>query len=485
MKVFLINPSSYAVENNWAYRKFCAPIAPMGIGYMAAVLEKEGFKVRVIDQFASGVSREAVAALIRKEEPRVVGFSALTPVVPDIKRMVSLIRESGRECAIVAGNIHATCFPGELLSEGVCDIVVRGEGEMTMLEVCRNIRDGNPLCGVKGISFMKGGRVIDTPDRELIGDLDTLPFPAWHLFDIRNYTDTPMVAANKMPLFPVLASRGCQYRCYYCSQDKVYAKVRYREPGCVLDEMEHFNRSMGVGYFGFSDAYFPHDEESGIEFCRLLIKRGLHKKIRWCTETRVDKVTPELLECMKRAGAHLIMYGIEVGNAGILKSLNKGTTLEEARRAVEYTRKAGILTFGLFMIGLPGETRETCLETLRFAKSLNTDIAKFNIAVPYPGSRFFEEYGRKLVHRYPERFTSWADWSHSRGELVFSPAAMSSRQLREFQREAMAKFYIRPGVIFRNFMKGTVSIPNLFLGGFWVIFLFLSGVFRRAKKESI
>jgi radical SAM superfamily enzyme YgiQ (UPF0313 family) len=485
MKVFLINPNSGVVEKNWAYKRFCAPIAPMGIGYMAAVLEKDGFEVRVVDQFASKISVEAVIGLVRKERPRVVGFSALTPVVPDIKRMAASIRECDNECVIVAGNIHATCFPEEMLSGGAADVVVRGEGEMTMLELCRNIRDGKPLRGVKGISYIEEGDVAHAPDRELIGDLDTLPFPAWHLFDIKNYADTPMVAVSKMPLFPVLASRGCPYRCYYCSQDKVYAEVRYRDHNCVLDEMEYFNRSLGVGYFGFSDAYFPHDEKTGIEFCRLLIKRGLHKRIRWCTETRVDKVSPELLACMKRAGAQLIMYGIEVGNAGILQSLDKGTTLEEARRAVEYTRKAGILTFGLFMIGLPGETRETCRETLRFAQSLNTDIAKFNIAVPYPGSRFFEEYGRELARRYPERFTSWADWSHFGGELVFSPLAMNSRQLRRFQREAMVKFYIRPGVIFRNLIKGTVTIPNLFFGGVWVIFLFLSGVFGRAKKESL
>jgi radical SAM superfamily enzyme YgiQ (UPF0313 family) len=482
MKIVLINPNSTIVDKNWAYRRFCAPIAPMGIGYIAAVLEREGHTVRVFDQFAAKSPDTDVLAFIREENPSLIGIAALTTVVPDIKRLVSRIRAVKKNAVIVLGHIHATCFPEDVLREGIADIVVKGEGEMTMAELCRRLGNGKHLEDVPGISFRRNGDIIHNPVRPLLADLDSLPFPAWHLFDPDQYTEGPLVASRKTRLFPVLASRGCAYRCYYCSQDKVYEKVRFRDLRNVVDEMEHFFRRLNVRFFGVSDAYFPWDEESGMEFCDLLQRRGLHKKIRWCTETRVDKVSPRLLRAMKKAGAHLIMYGIEVGNETILRFLKKGTTLDQARAAIRETRKAGILSQGLFIIGLPGETEKTCRQTVDFAKELDCDLVKFNLAVPYPGSRFFEEHGKRSVLSNPERFTSWADWTHLGQDLVFTPRGMDSQMLRRLQRRAMLEYYIRPRVVVRNLLRGTISLQNLFLGGIWLLRMFFVRKLERIKK---
>ncbi len=480
MKVMLINPGSSQIEKSWAYRKFFTPIPPLGLAYMAGMLEKDGFEVLLVDHFALKWSDRVLIDFVERERPDVVGFAALTPVMPDVARLSSLIKSSCRKTRIVAGHIHATCFPEEVLEDGVADIVVRGEGEMTIVEICRRLRDGMDTDDVAGISFIPraGGAVRHNPDRELIADLDSLPFPAWHLVEADKYRQAPLLGVLNTRAFPILASRGCNYRCYYCSQDKLYNKVRYRNLDRVVEEMDYFQRTNGIGFFGFCDAYFPFDEDSGLRFCELMMEKGLHKKVTWSTETRVDKVTPRLLQAMKKAGAHLIMYGVEVGNPGILGKLNKGTTLEQAESAIYETRRAGILSQGLFILGLPGETEQTCRETMRFARKLDCDFAKFNLAVPYPGSRFFEDFRDTGAAAHPERFTSWYDWTQNGGRLMYVPEGMDGDTLRLLQRRAMFFYYMRPRLIFRHLLKGTIGLRNFLFGGLWLISLLFTGIIK-------
>lgn len=485
MKVLLINPNSSLINKSWAYRKFFTPIAPLGLAYIASVLEQNGIEVLLFDQFANKASDRELLYSIKKQKPDMVGFSALTPVISDIKRLVIGIREVSKMSKIVLGNLHATCFPEEVIKEGLADIVVRGEGEMAMLELCQRLIRKEELDGLRGISFKLDEKIIHNPDREIINDLDSLPFPAWHLLNPDHYTEVPLAAINNARAFPIISSRGCPYRCYYCSQDKIYNKVRYRDLNKVVDEMEYFNSILKIKFFGFSDAYFPFDEELGLEFCDIVIRQGLHKKLRWATETRVDKVTSRLLKAMKEAGCHLIMYGVEVGNTSILRSLDKGTTLEQAKMAFRETRKVGILNQGLFILGLPGESIETCRDTINFAKELDCDIVKFNLAMPYPGSRFFEDYKKNKKVENPEKFSSWFDWLSSNGELVYTPTNMDSDTLRYFQRRAMLEFYVRPKVIIRHILKRTISYKNIFYGGLWLILLFCYGSIRKLRHPFI
>ncbi len=479
MDVLLINPASRLINTNWAYRRFFRPIPPLGLCYIAGVLNNNGIETAVVDQYAELTEDTEIADLIRKEKPLLVGFSSLTPIMPDIRRIVKYIQGLRIDTKIALGNIHATCFPEEIIREGVADIVIRGEGEITMLELCRAIKENKGLENIPGISFAKNGEVIHNPDRGLIEDLDSLSFPAWDLLSLDKYTEVPVVGIRNTRAFPIVASRGCDYRCYYCSQDKVYNKVRYRKLERVIDEMEFFYEKLKIKIFGFSDAYFPFDEESGLKFCDLVIKRGLHKKVKWCTETRVDKVTTRLLRAMKQSGAYLVMYGVEVGNQKVLNGIKKGTTLEQARFAVRETRKAGISTLGLFMLGLPGENEKTCRDTVRLAKELDCDFVKFNIAVPYPGSKFFNDCIKDKDFKDPEKFTSWYDWLSSEGEFIYCPKDLSSGALRKLQRRAMFEYYVRPKIIFRHIIKGSISLENLVYGFFWLASLHLKGILKK------
>jgi radical SAM superfamily enzyme YgiQ (UPF0313 family) len=277
----------------------------------------------------------------------------------------------------------------------------------------------------------------------------------------------------------IQASRGCPYRCFFCGQETMNKKVRTKHPMRLADEIEFFHKTLGVKYFGFIDAYFPLAEQQGYDFAGELIRRGLHKKIKWFSETRVDKIDYELLAALKKSGLYLMQYGFESGNQQVLDNMNKMITLEQSRRAMAATKKAGIFSVGLFILGMPGETADTCRQTIRFARELDCDIAKFNIATPYPGSRFFAQYCDRLPKGIlTSRMTSWLDWSMGQNELVYSPEGLSCRDLVNMQRRAMYDFYVRPRMIFRHLAKQTIPFSQLLFGGGLLVTKYLKSKFE-------
>ncbi|MBM3244808.1 MAG: radical SAM protein [Candidatus Omnitrophica bacterium] len=462
MKVILINPTSKFIKSHRIYRQFLAPIPPLGLAYIAAVLEKEGVCVELIDMFAGRISQEDVVKRILTVKPDIVGFSVLTPVLADVKLLVQEVKDRGIKTNIVLGNTHASCFSTELLNCGCADIVVRGEGELAMAELCRALVNGADLSNIKGISYISDGKVHHNEGGNIVEDLDSLPYPAFRLLDLNHYREFPMNSVRGGRFLPIGASRGCPYDCYFCAQDTINKKVRYRKMKQVVDEIEYMHTKLQVKYFGFTDAYFPFSESTGLEFCEHMVSRGLHKKIKWFTENRVDKVNRNLLLKMKEAGLHQIMYGIETGSQEVLDKINKKTTIAQAREAVKYTKEAKILSLGLYVLGLPGETREQREETIRFAKELDTDIAKFNIIIPYPGSQFFNDQVAHDRIDDPEKYSSWYS------TFCFDFGITNHRQLIELQRRAMVAYYFRPNVIFRFFKMGIASYKNIFFGASWL-----------------
>ena len=469
MRILLINPSSELNIEAKKYSRFVSPLPPSGIAYIAAVLEADGFEVFIEDQFASRIGNKQLLERIKSLSPQIIGFSCLTTAMNNVGFLINEIKKQDKNIKIVLGNIHPTLFAQEVLERGLADVAVRGEGEFSMLETACTLQKEGDLGRVKGISFKRDGQVFHNPDRELIPELKSLPYPAWHLFDLSLYTNFPVIGVYNEIILPIQASRGCPYRCYFCSQDKVYPVSRYRKIKDVVDEIEALADKFQVKHFGFNDAYFPFSVEHGLEFCDELIRRGLHRRIRWITETRVDKVNSELLKKMKEAGLRLILYGFESGNQKILDSINKSATLEQARKAVAMTKKAGVFISGLFILGLPGETRQTCLDTIRFAKEIDPEIAKFNIAVPFPGSKFFEDQKSRLggLAEY-RKFSSWYDFYSAKGNLIYSPDSIASEELRNLQRKAMFEFYLRPAKIWKHLTGRIFPLRDL-LYGFYVL----------------
>jgi radical SAM superfamily enzyme YgiQ (UPF0313 family) len=261
-----------------------------------------------------------------------------------------------------------------------------------------------------------------------------------------------MLGLKKKKFLPILASRGCPYQCIFCAQEKIHTKIRYRKVSSIIDEIEFMYRKYNIDCFVFNDPFFPFSIQQGLEFCNEFVKRGLHRKIIWIAESRVDKVNSELLETMRNSGAYLIMYGFEAGTQKTLDILKKEYTLEQSLEAMRLTKKVGIHTLGLFMLGTPGETKEDCEETIRFSKKLDCTIAKFNIVVPYPGTYLFERYRRRFDIEDSEKFMSWLDWSTNvnLNDMIYVSDTMNAEELVELQRKAMFQFYVRPKAILRH-----------------------------------
>jgi len=477
LKILILNPISDIATPGQKYRSVISFVPPVGIAYLAGALIHQGFKVDVIDQFASGQSNGDILDKIKREKYDLVGISCLTPSISNIKRISRLIKEFS-DSKIVLGNIHATVFPDEMLKQGFGDFVVRGEGEFVFVELARAIRDKQPIEEVKGISFIKNGLVTHNAQSPLTEDLDSIPYPAWEALDFRLYKRYPMLGIYDEIILPIQASRGCTHNCIFCSQNIMYKKPRYRDTGKVLDEIEHMHNKFQTRWFGFNDAYFPFSESHGLDFCDQLMKRGLHKKIRWITETRVNKVSLKLLKQMKRAGLRLIMYGFEVGNQAVLDSIRKQTTLKQAEDAMRFTKKAGIQSLGLFMLGLPQDTEETCRQTIDFAIRLSPDMAKFNITIPQPGSELYNITKESLIDAKPEDFTSWSDWISPNRSIIYAPKNITREKLLYLQREAMFRYYTNPKHIIRLLLKRGFRFKDIYLGANLIVGKYFQEVFK-------
>lgn len=457
--VHLVNPSSNLEIVCGDYAPFHTPIPPTSLAKLAAVLREAGHTVRLFDQFATRETADELAAQILADRPEVVGFSVLSPAMGMTENLVRRLRAAPVPPLVILGNTHATLFDADLLRLGFADYVVRGEGERSLVKLLAALEAKTEVAAVQGVSYLRDGQPVRTADQPQILELSELPFPAWDLLDLRRYRGAPLLGMHGVVL-PVQAARGCPYRCIYCAQDKVYKKFVRRPVENVVDEMEHFHRRFNVSHFGFIDAFFPPDIQYGHAFAAALARRGL--PIRFSTETRVDRVDAPVLQALAKVGLRSVMFGFEVGDEEILAALKKNQTLDQCRAAVRAARAAGLTIVGFFVIGLPGETVATIRKTVDFALELDVDIAKFNMAVPFPGTEFYQQvYGEAAQPEFAyEQFSSWYS-----GTLAgYACRDLRYQDLRRLQNWAMWRFYARPSIVWRHLRNGTIRPRHMALG---------------------
>ncbi|MBM4353038.1 MAG: radical SAM protein [Deltaproteobacteria bacterium] len=483
MKVALIVPGSRAGVISPRYRELFPHLLPMSIAYLGAVLEKGGHQVILIDQIARRLSNSDLVQVLKHEQVAAAGFSLLTTTVSNVLDTVALIRKELPAVRIVMGNHHASLFAQDMLANGAADLIVRGEGENTLLETIDALDAGSDLGKVEGLSWKRDGKVIHNPQRPVIADLDSVPRPAWHLVDLfdQRYMELPLIGVYSTPL-PVMASRGCPFHCVFCSQDTQYKKVRLRQTVKVVDEVEELVDQYGFEWFGFNDAYFPWTKRQGFEFADELIRRGLHKRIRWITESRVDMVDDELMLRLRESGLSVIFFGFESGNQRVLDLAGKRTTLAQAEKAAKAARRAGVVVMGFFMLGLPGDTLESCWDTVNFAIRLDCDFAKFAITIPYPGSPLYEQQKDRIDSTQFEKFTSWYNWASGDEELLSAPEGMTVPELLSIQRAGMLKFYARPSQVWRHLTRGTLKPGHMAYGATVLLEGALKNVVGKVRK---
>ncbi len=364
---------------------------PLGILYIASVLQNHGIEVSVLDQAAKRYSLKDTVNWVKKEEPDILGFSTLISSSRTAALIAKEVKEENPNITTVFGNFHATFNAERILAKyPFADIIVRGEGEETSLELAKCLKRGNPLKTVLGVTFRNKNHPLSTPDRPLIKDVNSSPFPDRDLLDVEYHST--IVGANVAPkkFTSILSSRGCVYRCRFCGCTK-FARNRWRPRSAenTLKEMELLV-SKGYRQFLFVDDSFTMNPKRVIEICRGITKEKMD--IQWICEGRVDHCSYDMLRAIAKAGCRVMYFGVESANQRILDYYRKQTTPEQAEKATKTARKAGIeILVGSFVVGAPSETRQEIANTLKFPKKLGVDVPQFNILGAFPGNDVWED----------------------------------------------------------------------------------------------
>lgn len=434
MKILLVNPSQYKIYGNMKMPDY----PPMGLAYLGAVLENAGHNVSIVDIDAEKITDEMFVNIAKEYD--IVGFTATTPTYENALRLAELIKDD--DIITILGGIHATLMPDECAKTGVFNFIVRGEGEKTMLELC----NGQDIHTINGISFIDGDEVIHNPDRELIDDMDTIPFPAWYLFKHHKYSYPDSLTGSVMP---VITSRGCPSNCTYCCSKFMFKrKIRFRSAKNIVDEIEMLTNIYKVKEIHFWDDNFTFNRERVFELRNEILRRGINLKFAFPNGLRTDKVDEEILKCLKEMGVYNISFGVESGNQDILNNMKKGTTLKQIENAYAISKKHGMETWGFFIIGTPKDTKESIMDTINFAKKINPDIAKFHILKPFPKTEVFDELNKKgLITEY----------DYSLYGMHTKPAhrleTLDENDLINLKKLAYREFYLRPSKILSHVLR--------------------------------
>jgi len=444
MKVLLINPPDTASKY-----KFIGLVAPpLGIAYIAAVLEENGIDVKIIDSSAIEMSWEELEKEIPKYSPDIIAVTAVTPTIDQALRTARIAKKTFPGAYVVMGGYHPTFTYNELLKNDFVDIVVCGEGEYTMLELAEAIESGSDLRKVKGIAT----REFKTPPRPIIQDLDEIPFPARHLLPMDRYK----ILNSKLPVGTLISGRGCPFKCSFCASSALHGqKLRLRSAENIVDEMEHLINDHDADMIAFMDDTFTVNKKRVEEICSDMKKRNLD--LYWGCTARVDTLSRNILEKMKDAGCITLFVGVESADQQCLDDLNKQTTIERIRKTFELTKELDIRTIASAVLGMPGDNKQNIKNTINFVKSLNPSYAVFSLATPYPGTRFY-------MKAREENLIKITDWSkYSLMNPVLETVDCSLDELKNLQRKAFREFYLRPSYILRqSWMDGGILLKTIF-----------------------
>lgn len=470
MDCLLINPGCDIKKSAGELREFLLPMPPIGLAYLAGYLEKNNFTVNIYDDFLNKSNNLKLNNYLDTiSAPVLVGLPTFTSsLMLRVFEITKIIRTKFPQTKIIFGNIHANIFKKELIENNSADFIALGEAEETICELLSALKNKpNDYQQIKGLLYKDtNNNLIETPLREPIKDLDKLPFPAWHLTPVKKYEFFPF-AKIKEPALLISGSRGCPYQCSFCSLIVHGSKRRVRSAKSIVDEMEYFQKKYGIRQYGFIDPLFPINPKEGLSFCQELIKRNLHKKIVWITETRIDSVNQELLIQMQLAGCRRIMFGIESPSQKNIDNLKKEFDSKKVIETIKMCQKAKLISLGFFIIGLPGETKEDIKNTIKFAIDSGLDFAKFSIYTPYPGTKDFNELKTKgLLNQ--ELITNWNSYTmypSNDNPPVFLQQGMAIKELVGLQKTAHLRFYFRPRQIL-------LLLQGLNLKDYWRIFLF-------------
>ncbi len=396
MRILLVVPP-YALEE--------FPTPPLSLGYLAANLIANGFEVEVLDLLTSKPSPAKIRRELEKYQPQAVGITCVTLNFLPTARILKTCKEFDPGITTVIGGPHVSFAVEDTFKRAPwIDVVVIGEGDITMVELASALQRGTDIGQINGIAFRRNGKIVITERRSLIESLDSLPVPARDLLPLSRYKALGIACS-------VISSRGCPYGCIFCTTPRMFGrKVRFRQPLLVVDEIEVIYRKYGFSQINVVDDTFTLNHPHATELCRELIRRNL--PIKWSIFSRVDTLTAELLDLMREAGCTYMLFGVESGNREVLNNIKKGITPEKVRNGVKLATAAGIGSFASFIMGLPGETPERARETMALAKELSERWGTqygFHYLSPFPGTELSErakELGIRILTKNWNRYNA-------------------------------------------------------------------------------
>jgi anaerobic magnesium-protoporphyrin IX monomethyl ester cyclase len=454
MRVLLALPPN--IHDLEIYRVGGIYAPPLGLAYIAAVLENAGYSVRVVDSPTLRLTDRGFIEIVKEFKPDVVGFSLLTPMAVKGYEMAKRLKELFPDIVLVAGGPHPTSMYGEALSNGF-DVVVRFEGEYTMLELVKALEryglSKDVLKSVDGIAFKDGeGNVIVTNSRKPIENLDLLPFPARHLLPMDRYT----VLGRNISVAHVMASRGCPYGCVFCSTSYFWGRrIRFRSPSNVVDEIEQLVNKYRARYIIFTDDELTWSQKYVSDIVGELKKRGLD--IAFACGARVDHLQDlNFMKMLVDGGCIGLFVGVESGSQKTLDSIGKRITVDHVLKFFENVKKLSIVhktdidVVASFVIGFPWEDVEDVRKTIDLAIRLDPPYAQFTIATPYPGTPLYD-YATKhnlIVDKNWEHYTTL--------RAVMKSFYMDAKTIEKLLREAYARFYLRLKYLIREVRKGRI-----------------------------
>lgn len=451
----------------------------LALGGLAAWVRQHGFQVSFLDLHAENLLVSQAAARIRTFAPHIVAITAKTLGWPAVVELGQFARKVAPEALIVVGGPHLSIYPRESLTWDCFDVAVVGDGEETFLEICERVEAGAAVDDVAGTWVRrKDGEIVANPPRPPVADLDRYPFPAFDLMPMERYHALTVLR----PMATMVTSRGCPWHCGYCSQ--VYSeKLRFRSPEAVVEEMAWLERNWNVREIIMFDETFTVGKARMRRFTEEVLRRNL--KVRFNIRARVDTVDEEMLAALKRAGLRSIHMGVEAGTDRLLRIMNKQITRDQALRAFQMARQAGIETRAYFIIGYPDATHHDVEETIRFARELEADWASFSVATPLPATEMYRvSRERGYIEGDP-----WLRYTLDGGGPIphLQTETFSAEELRRYRTRAYLEFYLRPDLLRRKLSLADGRAQLLELGGGALVLaeIYKSTLLRRVPHARV
>ncbi len=451
-KVLLINPYlSVGIYDNTKLDGLVSQIPILSLASLSGVLIKEGHNVEVLDLVISGNPQKDLYTKLSEFSPDYVGITFSTPAYKEMKTIAKAVKDFNQSIILIGGGPHASALPEETLRDTALELIVIGEGEDTLKDVI----NGKSWELINGICYRKDSRIERNAPRELIDDLDNLPFPSWEKFNVQKYKSSP-TTSRASPVGPIETSRGCAFKCTFCNKNIFGHKVRIKSVKRVIDEIEYMIEK-GFKEIHIWDENFAFQEKRVLDMCQQIEKKRL--KFHWNIffGVRADSVDKEFFKVIAEAGCYSVSFGIESGSQRILDGVHKGTKLEQCRKAVRFAKEAGLETVCYFMLGLPDETEETLKDTINFAIELNPTYAKASITIPFPSTEMFlkiEKEGRMKSY-------DWSKYNLHNTSDVYLHENLNWGTIRKYYNLFYRTYYSRPAYVL-NRLKRNLFKKELF-----------------------